>query len=137
MHLAKCDFVMDTTVSVHQMLCKSWKSAMQTLTMTRQVFREESMSHASVFEWHGRPKNVRQVNSKIKSMHNMFFDIKGIIHKEFVLAGQAINSADYCDILQDCVKMCKDFDPNFGNKRTDYFTFIFSPGNILPKTTQL
>jgi hypothetical protein len=28
-----------------------------------------------------------------------FFDIKGIVHKEFVLAGQTVNSTYYCDVL--------------------------------------
>jgi hypothetical protein len=40
-----------------------------------------------------RPKKVRQVKSKVKSMLVIFFDIKGIVHKEFVLADQAVNSA--------------------------------------------
>jgi hypothetical protein len=30
----------------------------------------------------------------------IFFDIKGIVHKEFVLAGQTVNSTYYCDILR-------------------------------------
>jgi hypothetical protein len=30
----------------------------------------------------------------------IFFDIKGIVHKEFVLAGQTVNSAYYCDVLR-------------------------------------
>jgi hypothetical protein len=29
----------------------------------------------------------------------IFFDIKGIVHKEFVLAGQSVNFAFYCNIL--------------------------------------
>jgi hypothetical protein len=37
--------------------------------------------------------------SKVKSMFIIFFDIKGILHKEFVLAGQTVNSAYYCDFL--------------------------------------
>jgi histone-lysine N-methyltransferase SETMAR len=47
-----------------------------------------------------RLKKVRQVKSKVKTMLIIFFDIKGIVHNEFVLAGQTINSAHYCDILQ-------------------------------------
>jgi hypothetical protein len=39
------------------------------------------------------------VKRKVKSMLIIFFDIKGIIHKEFVLAGQIVTSAYYCDIL--------------------------------------
>jgi hypothetical protein len=38
-----------------------------------------------------RPKNVRQVKSKVKFMLIIFFDIKGIVHKEFILAGQIVN----------------------------------------------
>jgi hypothetical protein len=29
----------------------------------------------------------------------VFFDIKVIVHKEFALAGQPVNSAHYCDVL--------------------------------------
>jgi 16S rRNA G966 N2-methylase RsmD len=37
----------------------------------------------------------------------MLFDMKGIVHKKFVLSGQTVNSAYYCDVLRDSVKMCK------------------------------
>jgi hypothetical protein len=30
----------------------------------------------------------------------IFFDNKGIVHKEFVLAGQTVNFAYYCDVLR-------------------------------------
>jgi hypothetical protein len=45
-----------------------------------------------------RPKEVRQVRSKVKSMLIIFFDIKGIVHNEFVLADHIVNSTYYCDI---------------------------------------
>jgi hypothetical protein len=49
----------------------------------------------------GRPKKARQVKSKVKRMLIIFFDIMGIVNKEFVLAGrQTVNSAYYCDILR-------------------------------------
>jgi hypothetical protein len=35
----------------------------------------------------------------VKSMFIISFETKGIVHKEFVLAGQAANSAYCCDIL--------------------------------------
>jgi hypothetical protein len=41
----------------------------------------------------GRPKEVRQVKSKFKSWLIILFDIKRIVHKEFILAGQRVNSA--------------------------------------------
>jgi hypothetical protein len=48
----------------------------------------------------------------------IFLDIKGIVHKEFVLAGQTVNPAYYLTFYRDCVKMCEDFTPNFGDERT-------------------
>jgi hypothetical protein len=39
------------------------------------------------------PKKARQLKNKVKSMLIIFFYISGIVHKEFVLAGQTI----YCD----------------------------------------
>jgi hypothetical protein len=36
---------------------------------------------------------------KVKSILIIFFDIKGIVLKEFVLGGQAVHSAYYCDVL--------------------------------------
>jgi hypothetical protein len=46
----------------------------------------------------GRPKKARRVKRKVKSMTIIFFDIKGIVHKEFVFAGQTVNSACCCDV---------------------------------------
>jgi hypothetical protein len=45
-------------------------------------------------------KKTRYVKSKVKSMLTIFFDIKGIAHKEFILAGQTVNSASYGNVLQ-------------------------------------
>jgi hypothetical protein len=47
----------------------------------------------------GRPKKVIQVKSKVKNVLIIFFYIKRTVLKEFVLAGQTLNSAYYCDIL--------------------------------------
>jgi hypothetical protein len=38
-----------------------------------------------------RPRKARQVKSKMKSMLMIFFYIKRIIHKGFVLESQAVN----------------------------------------------
>jgi hypothetical protein len=40
----------------------------------------------------------------------IFFHIKGTVHKEFILAGQTVM------FYGECVKMCKDFAPNSGDK---------------------
>jgi hypothetical protein len=46
-----------------------------------------------------RPKKARQVTSKLKCMLIICFDTKGIVRKEFVLAGQTVNSAYYHHVL--------------------------------------
>jgi hypothetical protein len=45
-----------------------------------------------------REENERQMESKVKSMLIISFDIKGIVHKEFVLTDQTVNTAYFCDI---------------------------------------
>jgi hypothetical protein len=85
------------------------------------------------------PKSLKpkQVKSKVKGMLINFFDIKANVHKEFVLENQTVNSSYYCDVYGDCVKMCEDIAPNFGDKRTGccittthHLTFPFPPGTI-------
>jgi hypothetical protein len=49
----------------------------------------------------------------------IFFDIKGKVHKEFILAGKSILHTTVT-FYGECVKMCKDIAPNFGNKRTGH-----------------
>jgi hypothetical protein len=48
----------------------------------------------------------------------IFIDIKGIAHKELVLADQTINSSYYCDVLRRLYEVCEDFALNFGDSRT-------------------
>jgi len=47
-----------------------------------------------------RPKKSRLQKSKVKTMLIAFFDSYGIVHKEFVPAGQTVNSAFYEDVLK-------------------------------------
>jgi hypothetical protein len=80
------------------------------------------------------------MESKVKSMLVIFFDIREIVLKEFVLAGQTVNSAFCCDVTVygDCVRMCEDFAPNFRDKgtgcciTTHRLTLPFSRGNFCP-----
>jgi hypothetical protein len=46
-----------------------------------------------------RPRKVRQLKRKVKSLLIISFYSKEIVHKEFALAGQTVNSAYYCNIL--------------------------------------
>jgi histone-lysine N-methyltransferase SETMAR len=47
-----------------------------------------------------RPKKARKVRNNVKSILIVFFDIQGIVHKEFVPPGQSVNGTFYCEILQ-------------------------------------
>lgn len=46
-----------------------------------------------------RPKKARKSKSKIKSMLITFFDIRGIVHKEFVPRAQILNQTYYRQAL--------------------------------------
>jgi hypothetical protein len=47
-----------------------------------------------------QPKKVHQVRSNGKPMLIVFFNIQGIVHKEFILPGQIINGKFYCEVLK-------------------------------------
>ena len=47
-----------------------------------------------------RPKKVRQSKSKVKVMLIMFFNVRGIVHSEFLPRGQTINQQVYKEILR-------------------------------------
>jgi len=47
-----------------------------------------------------RPKKARQSRSATKSMLIVFFDIRGIVHHEFVPEGQTENAEFYCNVLR-------------------------------------
>jgi hypothetical protein len=69
------------------------------LEMIRQVFREErplqecwnGMFHS------GQIEKSKQVKSEVKSMLIISLEIKGIVHKEFVLAGWP--KSQFCILL--------------------------------------
>ena len=47
-----------------------------------------------------RPKKTRQVKSNVKTMFICLFDIKGLIHFEFVPQGQTVNHQFYLEVLK-------------------------------------
>ena len=65
-----------------------------------------------------RPKKARQVKSNIKTMLIVFFDIDGLVHREFVPTGQMVNKEFYKTVLQrlrDAVRRHRPEKWRFGN----------------------
>jgi hypothetical protein len=79
-----------------------------------------------------RPIKARQVKGKVKSILIIFFELNGNVHKEFELISHTI-----VRFYGDCMKMCEDFAPNFGDEitgccitTTHRLTLPLSPGNF-------
>ena len=54
-------------------------------------------------EWHMKSsclKKARMSRSRVKTMIIVFFDSRGIVHKEFVPSGQTVNNTFYKDVLE-------------------------------------
>ena len=47
-----------------------------------------------------RPQMARQSRSSAKSMLIIFFDIRGVVHQEFLPQGRTVNKEFYCDVLR-------------------------------------
>jgi hypothetical protein len=67
--------------------------------MFSDVYGEEAIKKSSVSEWHKRLR-VRMSKSRMKSVLVTFFDIKGIVHFEFIPQSQTINQTHCVEILK-------------------------------------
>jgi hypothetical protein len=75
-----------------------------------------------------RPEKVKQAKSKVKSILIVFFNIKGLVHKEFFLSFLHTTVMFYIK----SVKMCEDFAIKklaVASQRHT-LTFPFSPGSF-------
>jgi hypothetical protein len=92
---------------------------------------------------HRERKKAKQIKPKFKSMIIVFFDIKGIFRKDFVLAGQTVISEYYCDDLRRLWKCAKTSPRTLATKElaaattTHSLTLTSSPGNSWPRTIWL
>ena len=68
------------------------------------VFEYDPETKRQSSEWHTslspRPKKARMSRSKIKTMLIVFFDIKGLVHHEFVPPGTTVNAKFYVEVLK-------------------------------------
>ncbi|UYV61756.1 hypothetical protein LAZ67_1006339 [Cordylochernes scorpioides] len=68
------------------------------------IFEYDPESKRQSCAWHTksspRPKKARMSKSGIKTMIIVFFDIREIVHCEFVPQGQTVNSAFYLEVLR-------------------------------------
>jgi len=68
------------------------------------VFDYDPETKRQSSEWHTksspRPKKARMSRSTVKTMIIVFFDSRGIVHKEFVPPGQTVNHTFYKDVLE-------------------------------------
>lgn len=68
------------------------------------IFEYDPETKRQSSEWHTpaspRPKKGRMSKSKVKTMLIVFFDIKGIVHHEFVPPGQTVNAKFYVEVLK-------------------------------------
>ena len=88
-----CFFLGKTQTESLEMLQKAFKDKLW-------VVRECLNGFLAFSTGSPRPKKIRQVRSNVKKMLNCFFDIQGIVHREFVPRGQTVNQEFYLEILK-------------------------------------
>jgi hypothetical protein len=121
MYLAWCDCAMDPKVSGHQILWKSRKSVTETLAMFRRAFTKDSVRLRWVLEWNVLAQLGPESWDRWRAMsrvHSSFsLTSRGLFTKN--LSWQDKQSIPHTAVtfFSDCMKMCKEFAPNFGNKR--------------------
>jgi hypothetical protein len=87
--------------------------------MIRQAFGEENMSHSWVFEWHAlfRVDQKKQDRWRPKPRICLSFSLasRGLFTKNS--SSQTKQLVPHTTVFySDCMKMCEDFTPNFGDK---------------------
>jgi len=79
---------------------------------------------------HQGQKKARQVKSNLKSMIITFFDIKEVVHKEFIPTGQIVNSGFYCEVLQRLHENVRRHHPQLWQEQTWLLHYDNAPSHI-------
>jgi hypothetical protein len=119
------------------------ESATKILEMIRQAFGEESMNCAQRVQFHQDRKMRDRWRAKRRACSSFSLPSKRLFTKNS--SWEAKQSIQYTTVtLQgDCLKMCEDFAPNFGDKtgiciaKTHHLTFPSFPRNFWQKATWL
>jgi hypothetical protein len=64
------------------------------------AYGEVTMKNSKVFVWHRLFKEGSMSKSQIKTLTVTFFDIKGVVHYQFIPQGQTINQVYFVEILK-------------------------------------
>ena len=83
-----------------------------------------------------RPKKARQVRSATKTMLIIFFDIRGIVHHEFVPPKRTVNSELYCDVLRRLKKAVRRKRPDLWDNRSWLLHHDNAPAHTSFRTTE-
>ena len=88
-------------------LVRLGKSSSEALCMLQQVYQKQTLSRSTVFLWHKRFKEGREDveddhrgGKPSTSRNETFFDVRGMVHYEFLPQGQTVNQHVYKEILQ-------------------------------------
>jgi hypothetical protein len=76
------------------------ENASDTCALVSEAYGGEVMKKSSVFKWHKRFRESSHVVITNEGSALAFFDIKCIIHFEFISQGQTVNQAYYVEILK-------------------------------------
>jgi hypothetical protein len=123
---------------IRQIVYNTWNKCDRASSMIRQALGGGG-GHEPYIE-SPNSLRLRQAKNKVKGMLIILFEMKGIVHRKFILAGQTVNFAYYCDVLQQLHGNVRRL--HFGDKSTGCcimttHRLTLSPGKFLPKPTWL